>query len=267
MIRRAETTAVSVGTATTSGDVYMQTNADTVSVQFGNGAALTATSVGITARVLGDLRALATVEARTVLGAAVADDAAIRGAGVDPAHVVLTASSSESYSWLFKLWCDPGDRVLVPQPSYPLFEHLTSLDALEAVPYALEYHGRWSIDLEAFERALCGGIGDLVQIIENQCTRRPAPAVQPRQDFGHGRGVRRVGDRGKRLPQVSDEAVLSGVTCSCGAGETLAVIGSTGSGKTTQVPQMLLDGGLAKDRRSTIGQWLLSRYWYRHFYR
>lgn len=85
---------------------------------------------------------------------AVVDDFARRGLRVDAAHVALTASTSEAYSLLFKLLCDPGDEVLIPQPSYPLFEHLTRLDAVRAVPYQLEYHGRWSIDLASVARAL-----------------------------------------------------------------------------------------------------------------
>jgi len=79
--------------------------------------------------------------------AAVAADCARRGVSVDPAHVVLMASTSEAYSWLFKLLCDPGESVLVPRPSYPLFEHLTALDGVHAQPYELEYHGRWSLDV------------------------------------------------------------------------------------------------------------------------
>jgi hypothetical protein len=81
--------------------------------------------------------------------AAVAADQARRGAEIDPADVVLTSSSSEAYSWLFKLLCSPGEGVLVPRPSYPLFEHLTRLEGIQAAPYALEYHGRWSIDFES----------------------------------------------------------------------------------------------------------------------
>lgn len=79
--------------------------------------------------------------------AAVAADHARRGARVDPDHVVLTASTSEAYSWLFKLLCTPGDSVLVPSPSYPLFEHLTALEGVLAHPYNLEYHGRWEVDV------------------------------------------------------------------------------------------------------------------------
>ena len=66
----------------------------------------------------------------------------------------MTASTSEASSLLFKVLCDPGDEVLVPQPSYPLFEHLTRLDGVSSIGYRLEYHGRWSVDLSGVERAL-----------------------------------------------------------------------------------------------------------------
>ena len=85
--------------------------------------------------------------------AAVAADQCRRGAVVDAGQVVLTASTSEAYSWLFKLLCDPGASVLVPRPSYPLFEHLTQLEGIRAEPYALEYHGRWEIDFASLAAA------------------------------------------------------------------------------------------------------------------
>ena len=84
---------------------------------------------------------------------AVATDYARRGAQVDPAQVVLAASTSEAYSWIFKLLCNPGEAVLVPQPSYPLFEHLTRLEGVRPVPYRLDYHGRWEIDIESLKAA------------------------------------------------------------------------------------------------------------------
>jgi aspartate/methionine/tyrosine aminotransferase len=85
---------------------------------------------------------------------AVAADYARRGIAVDPERIVLTTSTSEAYSLLFKLLAAPGDEVLVPRPSYPLFELLTTLDGLAARPYDLEYHGIWSIDLASIERAV-----------------------------------------------------------------------------------------------------------------
>ena len=84
---------------------------------------------------------------------AIAADCGRRNARVDPAHVVLSSSTSEAYGWLFTLLCDPGDSVLVPRPSYPLFEHLTRLHAVEAAPYDLEYHGRWTIDFSSLASA------------------------------------------------------------------------------------------------------------------
>jgi aspartate/methionine/tyrosine aminotransferase len=80
---------------------------------------------------------------------AVAEEYGRGGADVSPDEVILTASTSEAYSYLFKLFCNPGDDVLVPSPSYPLFEQLARLDGVELRPYRLDYHGVWSIDVES----------------------------------------------------------------------------------------------------------------------
>ena len=72
---------------------------------------------------------------------------------LDPDRVALTASTSEAYACLFKLLCDPGDSVLVPQPSYPLLEHLARFEGVEPVPYPLVYHGSWRIDVAAVREA------------------------------------------------------------------------------------------------------------------
>jgi len=70
-------------------------------------------------------------------------------AGVDPEHIFLTTSASEAYSFLFRLLCDPGDEVLVAQPSYPLFDFLADLDDVRLVPYPLFYDYGWHLDAEA----------------------------------------------------------------------------------------------------------------------
>jgi len=84
---------------------------------------------------------------------AVAADFARRGASVAAERIALTASSSESYALLFKLLCNPGDVVLVPQPSYPLFEYLARLEGLEPRPYHLRYDGRWRLDWDSLDLA------------------------------------------------------------------------------------------------------------------
>ena len=69
-------------------------------------------------------------------------------------RVVMTASTSEAYSWLFKLLCDPGDNVLVPRPSYPLFDYLAALESVEVRHYGLFYDHGWFIDFHTMERAI-----------------------------------------------------------------------------------------------------------------
>jgi alanine-synthesizing transaminase len=86
--------------------------------------------------------------------AAVAAYYARHGVAVDVERITLTASTSEAYGWLFKLLCDPGDDVLVPSPSYPLFDQLAALESVRPVAYPLRYHGGWFVDVEEVRRAL-----------------------------------------------------------------------------------------------------------------
>ncbi len=85
---------------------------------------------------------------------AVSADYARQGVAVAPERIVLTASTSDGYAMLFKLLADAGDEVLVPRPSYPLFDHLTRLELVVARPYDLDVHGAWAIDFASVERAL-----------------------------------------------------------------------------------------------------------------
>jgi hypothetical protein len=73
---------------------------------------------------------------------------------LDPDRLIFTASTSEAYSVLFKLLCNPGEHVLTPQPSYPLFDWLTRLDGVVSRPYRLEHHRQWSIDRQSVLDAL-----------------------------------------------------------------------------------------------------------------
>lgn len=74
--------------------------------------------------------------------------------GIEPRRVVLTASTSEAYGWLFKLLADPGEAILAPQPSYPLFEQLAALEGVELIPYPLAYDGAWHVDLPRLRAAV-----------------------------------------------------------------------------------------------------------------
>jgi aspartate/methionine/tyrosine aminotransferase len=96
---------------------------------------------------------------------AVADDFVRRGMEVPWNRIVLTASTSEAYSLLFKLLCDPGDTVLAPRPSYPLVEHLTELDGVLLDHYTLESHGRWAIDVHGMREKLSTPAGKRIRAI------------------------------------------------------------------------------------------------------
>jgi len=85
--------------------------------------------------------------------AAVAEYYAAHGVAIDPEWIVLTSGTSEGYAHAFRLLCDPGETVLVPQPSYPLFEPLAHAEGVRVRPYRLAYDGLWHLDFDSLERA------------------------------------------------------------------------------------------------------------------
>jgi aspartate/methionine/tyrosine aminotransferase len=85
-------------------------------------------------------------------------------------RVILTASTSEAYSWLFKLLCDPGDEVLVPRPSYPLFEFLAALESVNVRHYNLFYDHGWFIDFHTIEQSLTPRTRAIVLVNPNNPT-------------------------------------------------------------------------------------------------
>lgn len=101
---------------------------------------------------------------------AVAEEMSRGGTPVDASRVVLTASTSEAYGLLFKLLCDPGDEVLVPQPSYPLFDLLTQLDGVVSASYDLVDHGAWSLDRESVIAACSARTRALLVVSPNNPT-------------------------------------------------------------------------------------------------
>ena len=77
-----------------------------------------------------------------------------RGTPVLSRNILLTASTSEAYAYLFKLLANPGDEILAPRPSYPLFEFLAGLESVRIRQYPLRYDGVWHIDFDALEQAI-----------------------------------------------------------------------------------------------------------------
>ena len=136
------------------------------------------------------------------LGLAIARDAVAReherrGLHVPASRIVLTSSTSEAYSWLFKLLCNPGDRVLVPAPSYPLFEYLARLDVVEVAAYALHFDGRWSVDVEAVRHGVTPNTRAILLVNPNN----PTGSYVSTEDLDALRGICRT----HRLALISDE--------------------------------------------------------------
>jgi alanine-synthesizing transaminase len=123
----------------------------------------------------------------------VAEHWAGSGVDIDPGRVMLTASTSEAYGYLFKLLCDPGDVVLVPRPSYPLLEELARCEGVRLRHYSLAYDGAWHIDLESVRRVATVDTRAIVAISPGN----PTGACLTLQEY---RALAELG-----LPVISDE--------------------------------------------------------------
>ena len=111
-----------------------------------------------------------------------------RGLEIDPEDLFLTASSSESYSLLFRLLCNPEDRVVVPTPSYPLFDYLAGINDVRTGRYRLVHDDRWRIDMESLRKAMIRSVRAVLVVEPNNPTgmflseeeRREVPAIASR---------------------------------------------------------------------------------------
>ncbi|HEY3496815.1 MAG TPA: pyridoxal phosphate-dependent aminotransferase [Polyangiaceae bacterium] len=116
-----------------------------------------------------------------------------RGSSVPAEHVAMTASTSEAYAFAFKLLCDPGEEVLVPAPSYPLFEHLAVLEGVRLVPYRLGYDGAWFVDAAAVAARVTPATRAILTVSPNN----PTGSYLRKDDLARLAGL--------GLPIVSDE--------------------------------------------------------------
>jgi alanine-synthesizing transaminase len=100
----------------------------------------------------------------------VAGNVSTQGIEVDPERIVLTTSTSEGYSFVFRLLCNAGDDLLVPKPSYPLFEFLADLQDVRLVPYPLIYDHGWQMDFPSLEKVVTERTRGVVVVHPNNPT-------------------------------------------------------------------------------------------------
>jgi hypothetical protein len=164
---------------------------------------------------------------------AVAADFARRGFPIGPDRVLLSASTSEAYAFLFKLLCDPGDEVLVPRPGYPLFEFLAALESLVVRAYPLAHDGEWHLDVSALGAAVSPRTRAVVVVnpnnptgaylkqdelraLEALCAERRLALVSDEvfADFSFREDARRASSVARDSPTLA--FALGGLSKSCG---------------------------------------------------
>jgi hypothetical protein len=131
------------------------------------------------------------------------------GLSLSPEEIVLVASTSEAYANLFKILCDAGDEVLVPAPSYPLFDELARWEGITLRPYRLAFAGEWHLDLDSVRAA----VGPRTRAILVVSPNNPTGSCLTRSEL---EALAAFG-----LPIVSDEVFAT--SPASGQGRTLSV--------------------------------------------
>src|SRR5688500_10909145 len=189
--------------------------------------------------------------------AAVAADYARRGAAVAPDDIILTASTSEAYAHLFKLLCDPGDAVLVPRPSYPLFQFLADLESTAIEHYPVTYDGTWHVRLSDVAAAATARTRAIVVVAPNN----PTGAYMKKDEwadlsaFCAQRGIAVISDEVFADYPLRDDARRMSTLAVHGPALTLCLGGLS---KSCALPQLMLGwivaGGPEADRDEALAR-------------
>ncbi|HEY3936066.1 MAG TPA: pyridoxal phosphate-dependent aminotransferase [Bryobacteraceae bacterium] len=162
-----------------------------------------------------------------------------RGITIEPGQLALTASTSEAYALLFKLLCNPGDEIVVPTPSYPLFDYLALLESVKPVPYRLAYDGNWFIDFPSLQAAISPRTRAIVTVNPNNPTGSFLKAPEAEQLIAIAQQ--------RNLPVISDEVFMDfplvtseGRVRTLIGRDTILSFSLNGLSKTAGMPQMKL---------------------------
>jgi len=182
----------------------------------------------------------------------VADYYRERGVFISLNQLVLTASTSEAYSYLFKLLCDEGDEILAPLPSYPLFEYLAAFESVQTVPYHLRYDGTWYLDFTSLRARINRRTKAIIVVNPNNPTGTFLSAEEHSELLNLGRQF--------SLPIISDEvftdySIMPGAPTAATFADNDSVLSFSlnGLSKAAGMPQMKLGwialGGPAQARQ------------------
>ncbi len=154
---------------------------------------------------------------------------------VDPERIVLTTSTSEGYSFVFRLLCNAGDELLVPKPSYPLFEFLADLQDVRLVPYPLIYDHGWQMDFPSLEKAVTERTRGVVVVHPNNPTGSYVSVGEREQlnAFCLERGLAVIVDEVFLEYEISDD--LGGAVELCSTGQPRAAVSTWAAPHTSFV--------------------------------
>lgn len=153
------------------------------------------------------------------------------GRAIPIERILLTASTSEAYSYLFQLLADPGDEILSPRPSYPLFDFLAGLSSVNIRQYPLRYDGSWHIDFEALEGVITQKTRAIVVVNPNN----PTGSFLKRDELGRLESL--AARHGIAI--IADEVFGSPATTLAGE-RTALTFSMSGLSKVAGLPQLKL---------------------------
>lgn len=153
---------------------------------------------------------------------------------VHPEHLLLTTSTSEAYTWCFRLLCEPGDEVLVPTPSYPLFEFLADIQDVRLVPYELVYHDGWQVDFHGLQQR--AGAKSRAVIVVNP--NNPTGSFLRRHELEELSTICREHDMAIVADEVFLDYGLQAAASTCAANGDCLTFTLSGLSKISALPQM-----------------------------
>jgi alanine-synthesizing transaminase len=161
---------------------------------------------------------------------------------LSPNEIILTASTSEAYSFLMRLLVNPGEKILIPKPSYPLFQFLLEINDVEFDYYPLVYDGQWRLDCQALERCVDAKTRAIILVNPNNPTGSYISAAELDflNDFCYKNQIAIISDEvffDYQLCQGKDSLSL-GEAVSCIGNRTALTFVLGGLSKTLALPQM-----------------------------
>src|SRR5216683_1057441 len=158
-----------------------------------------------------------------------------RGTTISAGDIVLTTSTSEAYSFVFRLLCDPGDELLIPAPSYPLFGFLADIQDVKLVRYPLVYDHGWQIDFHSLQQAITARTRGVIVVNPNNPTGHfiREKELAKLNEFCAARGMALIADE-----VFLDFALGDAKTVSFAGNAGALTFAMSGLSKTAGLPQM-----------------------------